>query len=74
MTTRNIDYGVYVRRGFGLGVALFVLGALGAVVAPVFVGPLPDWLSTAFTDVEAVGLVVAFASVFVFGMILPLTE
>lgn len=70
----DLDYGWLTKYGFGLGVALFVLGALGAVVGPALFGPLPGWEETLFTDSEIAGIVIAFLSVMLFGIVLPLTE
>ncbi len=73
-TGRGIDYGEWLRGGFLLGVAMFVVGAIGAVVAPRVYGELPGWEMTLFTDMIALGVVVAFLSLLFFGLILPLTE
>ena len=70
----DLDYGWLTKYGFGLGVTLFVLGALGAIAGPALFGPLPGWEETLFTDSEIAGIVIAFLSVMFFGIVLPLTE
>jgi hypothetical protein len=70
----DLDYGWLTKYGFGLGVALFVLGALGSIAGTALFGSLPGWEAILFTDSEVVGIVVAFLSVMIFGIALPLTE
>ena len=70
----DLDYGWLTKHGFGFGVALFVLGALGSIAGPALFGPLPGWETTLLTDSEIIGIVVAFLSVMLFGIVLPLTE
>ncbi|UOO94929.1 hypothetical protein MUK72_13270 [Halococcus dombrowskii] len=70
----DLNYGWLTKHGFGLGVALFVLGALGSIAGPALFGPLPGWEATLFTDSEVAGIVIAFFSVMFFGIVLPLTE
>ena len=71
---RNLDYADWTKRGFLLGVGLLALGALGELLGHAFFGPLPAWEDTLFTSAEVVGILVGFFSVWVFGVILPLTE
>lgn len=70
----DLNYGWLTKHGFGLGVVLFVVGVCGAVFGPAVFGPLPGWEKTLFVESEAVGILIAFLSVLVFGIILPLTE
>lgn len=70
----DLDYPALTKRSFLFGLGLFALGTLGSFLGPVLFGPLPGWEKTLFLDLEAIGLVVAFFSPFVFGILLPLTE
>jgi len=70
----DLDYGRFTKGGFGLGIALFALGIAGSMVVPSVFGTVPGWESGLFVDSEAVGIVVAFLSVLLFGIALPLTE
>jgi hypothetical protein len=70
----DLDYGRLTKRGFGLGVALFALGVAGAAAGPALFGPLPSWEQTLFADSEIAGIIIAFLSVVLFGVVLPLTE
>lgn len=74
MTSGNLDYPRLTKLGIGSGLTLFTVGALGLLVAPAVVGPLPAWGQTLFLDAEALGLVVTLLSPFVFGILLPLVE
>lgn len=70
----DLDYGRLTKYGFALGVALFVCGAAGSAIGPAVAGPLPGWERTLLVDGEVAGILVAFVSVFGFGIVLPLTE
>lgn len=70
----DIDYPTVTKRGFLLGVTLFVLGALGEVVGGALFGPLPAWEVALFFDMEVIGVLLFFLTPLVFGVILPLTE
>lgn len=70
----SLDYPKLTKAGFLFGLTLFLGGALGSVIAGSVLGAVPDWLSTALVDAEAVGLIVGFFSPFIFGILLPLTE
>jgi len=75
MTQYNgMDHATLAKRGFQLGVGLFVVGALGEVGAHLFVGTLPAWGNMLLIDMEAVGILLALLSPLVFGIILPLIE
>ena len=65
----SLDYARYARRGFALGVALFVGGSLGASLVHG-----PSLLHTLFVDAEALGLLVGPFAPLTFGVVLPLTE
>lgn len=70
----DLDYPRLVKTGFLLGISLFAIGALGELVGPALVGPLPGWEDALFTDMEAIGILLALLSPFVFGIFMPLTE
>ena len=70
----NLDYPKLTKRGFGLGLALLVIGVLGEAALPALVGPLPGWEEMLFFDLEVIGVLLILLSPFVFGIFLPLTE
>lgn len=70
----NIDYPTMAKRGFLVGLALFLVGALGGLAGPAVAGPLPQWEATLLFDLEVIGLLVGFFSPMLFGVALPLTE
>ncbi|MFC4405227.1 DUF7860 family protein [Haloarchaeobius iranensis] len=75
MQQRNsLDYSRLTRVGFLLGLGLFVAGAGGEFVGLAIWGTLPAWEETLLTDSVALGIVVAFCSVFGFGIAMPLLE
>jgi hypothetical protein len=72
--TRSLDYPAITKRGFQVGVVLFLVGALGEALLPALFGPLPEWETTLLFDAEVIGLLVAFFVPLIFGLVLPLTE
>lgn len=70
----GLDYATYAKRGFVIGVALFLVGALGSAVGPSVMGQLPGWERTALFDAMILGIATGFFSVFGFGIFLPLTD
>lgn len=70
----DLDYPRLTKTGFLLGFAMFAVGALGEIIGHAYFAPLPGWEETLLFDLEAIGLVIAFFSPFVFGILLPLTE
>ena len=70
----TIDYGLFAKTGFLLGLGLFLVGAGGELIGHAYFEPLPGWEETLFFDLEMIGLVVGFVSPFLFGVFLPLTE
>ena len=70
----DLDYPKLTKGGFGLGVVLLAVGALGELALPAVVGPLPGWEEMLFFDLEVIGVALALLSPFVFGIALPLTE
>ncbi|WP_101295212.1 DUF7860 family protein [Halegenticoccus soli] len=70
----NLDYPRLTKTGFGLGVALFVVGVLGQVVGHAVLQPIPAWEETLFFDLEVLGILIGLLSPLVFGLALPLTE
>jgi len=69
---RELEYEQFAKGGFGLGVALLVVGVLGNTIVPALLGPVPDWEHVVFVDAIAVGILVGLLSVFLFGIFLPL--
>lgn len=69
----SLDYPRLTKTSFLLGLALFVVGVLGQVVLGALPGT-PAWELTLLLDLEAIGLIIAFFSPLVFGILLPLTE
>jgi hypothetical protein len=70
----NLDYTRWLKRSFGAGVFAFVIGLVVLKFGPQVFGPLPGWEHTLLWDLSIVGLLVAFFSPFVFGVVLPLLE
>jgi hypothetical protein len=70
----KLDYPTLTKRGFGLGIGLFLLGAMGEVVDRSMYGTLPAWEATLFFDLEVVGVLLALFAPLVFGIVMPLTE
>lgn len=70
----TIDYPRYAKGGFLLGVALFVVGAVGSLAGASVLGTLPAWESTMFFDMEVLGILSALFSPLIFGIVLPMTE
>ena len=70
----NLDYPTLTKRSFLFGLVLFALGVLGEFLGHTYFAPLPGWEQTLLLDAEIVGILIAFFSPFVFGIILPLTE
>ena len=69
----SVDYPRLAKRGLLFGLSLFAVGLIGQAV----LGTLPStpaWELTLLLDLEAISLVIAFFSPFVFGVFLPLTE
>ncbi|WP_049900334.1 DUF7860 family protein [Halococcus agarilyticus] len=70
----DLNYARLTKTGFALGVGLFALGVAGSAIGPAIAGPLPGWERTLLVEGEVAGILVAFVSVFGFGIVLPLTE
>lgn len=70
----DLDYAEWTKTGFLIGVGLLAVGALGELLGHTFFGPIPAWEDTLFTTAEVVGILVGFFSIWIFGVILPLTE
>jgi hypothetical protein len=73
-TRANIDYEVWLKRSFLGGLAALIFSLLALKFGPQVFGPLPGWEQTLFWDLSVLGLLVAFFSPFVFGIVLPLLE
>lgn len=69
----DLNYERLTKRGFALGVALFVLGGLGELAGHAY-GPLPAWEATLLFDAEVLGVLLMLFVPIVFGVALPLTE
>lgn len=70
----KLDYPQLTKQSFLLGIGLFALGGLGELFGHAYLAPLPGWEQTLLFDAEVLGLLVAFFSPIVFGILLPLTE
>ncbi|MCO8266257.1 MULTISPECIES: DUF7860 family protein [Haloferax] len=71
----DIDYPRMTKTGLGLGLALFLFGAVGAKVALAMSGgSIPGWERTLFFDAEWIGIALVLFSPIIFGIVLPLTE
>lgn len=70
--TRN--YSRSLKRWFLAGFVLFVGAVVAEFVGHAMFAPMPAWEETLLFDLEVIGLLIAFCSPFVFGIILPLTE
>ena len=73
-TTRSLDYPTLTKRGFLLGLGLFVVGGLGEIVLHAAGITVPAWESTLLFDMEVLGVIIGLFAPLVFGIILPLTE
>jgi hypothetical protein len=74
MANATLDEKWLTKYGFLTGVGMILAGVLGHTVVAAVAGPLPAWEQTLFTDLEALGILTALLSVFVFGVIVPLTR
>ncbi|AEH36789.1 DUF7860 family protein [Halopiger xanaduensis] len=70
----DLDYPFLTKAGFLFGVGLLALGAAAELIGHAVVGELPGWEDRLFTYSEALGILIAFFSVWIFGIYLPLTE
>jgi hypothetical protein len=70
----KLDYPRLTKTSFAFGVALFAFGIIGHVAGNALYGTLPGWESVILTDMEMLGVIIAFFSPIVFGILLPLTE
>lgn len=70
----DLDYPTLTKRGFALGLALFLVGAVGGKFGPALLGSAPPWFGTVMFDLEAFGVLLCLFVPFVFGIFLPLTE
>lgn len=70
----ELDYHRLTKGGVAFGVGLFVLGTLAEVAASTVFGAPAGWGAVLLTDLELVGVAIAFAAPFLFGIVLPLVE
>ncbi|WP_276258558.1 hypothetical protein [Haloglomus litoreum] len=70
----NLDYGTLAKRGFLLGVGLFLLGELLEPLQHAVGLQVPGWEHGLLFYMTVLGVLVALLSPFVFGIALPLTE
>ncbi|XGI84383.1 hypothetical protein ACEU6E_03805 [Halorutilales archaeon Cl-col2-1] len=68
----RIDYARTAKLGFVTGVGMFVVGAVGETAGNAVLGGLPDWEDVLLTDMMGLGILLAFVSVFVVGVFLPI--
>ena len=69
-----MDYPTLTKRSFLFGVGLFALGALGEFALAATGTTVPAWEHALLVDAEWIGIAIALASPFLFGILLPLTE
>jgi hypothetical protein len=72
--SKQRDYPRLAKRGFLLGLGLFLVGAGGAIGGTAVFGTLPSWSNTLFTDMELLGIVLGLFSPLIFGIVMPLIE
>jgi hypothetical protein len=70
----DLDCPTLTKRSFLFGLSLFVIGTIGQFVVRSLGLELPGWEMALLFGAEIVGLLIAFFSPFVFGILLPLTE
>lgn len=70
----DLNYARLTKTGFLLGITLFIVGAGGELILHTLLSDVPAWEATLLFDLEAIGIVIAFFSPFIFGIFLPLTE
>lgn len=70
----DVDYARLTKTSVLLGVSLTMVGFFGHMALGMSAVHAPGWLDTVLVDAEFLGIVVALLSVFVFGIVLPLTE
>ncbi|MFC7226065.1 hypothetical protein N0B31_01515 [Salinirubellus salinus] len=70
----SLDYPKLTKRGFLLGLGLFIFGVTAEFAIGVLGLQVPAWEEVLLLDAIGLGIVVALFSVLVFGIVLPLTE
>lgn len=70
----SLDYQRLTKAGLGIGLVMFLVGAVGTFVGHAYFEPLPGWFGILLFDVEVLGILVALFSPVLFGVVLPLTE
>lgn len=73
-TRSGLNYTLWLKRSFLGGFSAMILSIAILKFGPAIIGPLPGWEQTLFWDLSVIGLLVAFFSPFVFGIVLPLLE
>jgi uncharacterized membrane protein YGL010W len=72
--SEDLDYAALTKIGFGLGVGLFLAGAIGEFVGHAYFAPLPGWETALLFDLEVLGILLGLFSPILFGAVLPLME
>ncbi|WP_459808439.1 DUF7860 family protein [Halopiger thermotolerans] len=70
----DLDYSLLTKAGFLFGIGLLAVGGGAELVGHAVVGDLPGWEDRLLTYSEGLGILIAFFSVWIFGIYLPLTE
>jgi hypothetical protein len=70
----NHDYAFLAKTGFLLGLGLLVAGISSEYLIHAFLGGHPAWEHTFLYGSAVIGLLTAFFSPWIFGVLLPLTE
>ncbi|SDL97109.1 hypothetical protein SAMN04487949_0352 [Halogranum gelatinilyticum] len=68
------DYHRLTKGGVAVGVSLFALGSLCEAAAAAMFGGVAGWTLAFLVELELLGVALAFAAPFLFGIVLPLTE
>lgn len=68
------DYPELTKRSFLFGVCLFLVGVLGEFAIGFAGVSVPGWEHALLINAVEIGILIAFFSPIVFGIVLPLTE
>jgi hydrogenase/urease accessory protein HupE len=69
-----VNHEKLAKGGFLLGIALFAVGTVGALVGHSLYTDLPGWEQTRLFDMVVFGALIALLAPLLFGVVIPLTE